>query len=149
MAGGLRVEREGIAPFADAFARYAAEHLTDQQLTPALAIDAECTLGELNFKVAEHVEKLAPFGQGNPPPLVAVRGCQVLLPPRRMGRNGGTAGLMLGQGGARMRAVGFGMGDLADLLVGINTIDVAARPTLNTFNGRTSVELHLSDVRWD
>ncbi len=45
--------------------------------------------------------------------------------------------------------MGFRMGDLADLLVGVNSIDVAAEPVLNTFNGRTTVELKLLDVQWD
>ena len=47
-----------------------------------------------------------------------------------------------------MRAVGFGMGDLADYCVGVNHVDIAAEPVLNTFRGRTSVEMHLKDVTW-
>jgi hypothetical protein len=50
--------------------------------------------------------------------------------------------------GGRIRAVGFGMGDLADELAGIKTVDVAAEPTLNHFRGNTSVELKLRDVKW-
>ena len=73
-------------------------------------------LKEINFKVAEHITKLAPFGQGNPPPLVAIRNCRLLSRPNRMGRAGGTVGMVLGQENCRIRAVGFGMGNLADLL---------------------------------
>ena len=40
------------------------------------------------------------------------------------------------------------MGDLADLLAGVKQIDVAARPTLNTFRDRTNVQLVLEDVLW-
>ena len=57
-------------------------------------------------------------------------------------------GRVLGQGSARIRAVGFGMGDLAEMLVGVREVDVAGQPTLNSFNGSTSVELILADVRW-
>ena len=46
-----------------------------------------------------------------------------------------------------MRCVGFGMGDLADELVGVHEVDIAAEPVLNHYNGSTSVELHLKDVR--
>jgi len=48
-----------------------------------------------------------------------------------------------------VRAVGFGMGDLADACAGINTVDVVGRPVFNTFRGRTSIELHLKDVAWE
>jgi single-stranded-DNA-specific exonuclease len=91
---------------------------------------------------------MAPFGQGNPPPVVAVRWCEVLVPPKRMGRGGQTVGLLLGQDGTRMRAVGFNMAELADRLTGGSRVDIAAEPVLNTFNGRTSVELKLRDVTW-
>ena len=65
-----------------------------------------------------------------------------------MGRGGGVLSLMLSQGGASMRAVGFGMGELAERLTGVTHVDVAAEPTINTFNGRSSPELQLKDVSW-
>jgi len=65
-----------------------------------------------------------------------------------MGRLGRTVGMILGQDQTTMRGVGFGMGDLADLLAGINTVDVAGQPFLNTFGGRTTIELKLKDVSW-
>ena len=48
-----------------------------------------------------------------------------------------------------MRAVGFGMGDLAEMLVGVNAVDVAFEPQLNTFRGQTNVQAMLRDVRWE
>jgi single-stranded-DNA-specific exonuclease len=92
---------------------------------------------------------MAPFGEGNPAPVVAIRRCRLMTAPQRMGRNGQTISFLLAQQDARIRAVGFAMGDLADLLAGVNTADVAGSPALHTFHGQTSVELHLKDVRWD
>ncbi|MDY6914659.1 MAG: single-stranded-DNA-specific exonuclease RecJ [Planctomycetota bacterium] len=148
MAGGLKIAADKLDEFAAAMSRYAAGVISDRQLTPRLDIDAEATLASLGYQMVSHLVRLAPFGQGNPPPLVAVRSCELLDQPRRMGRSGQTVGMTLRQGGATLRAVGFGMGDLADELVGVNHIDVAAEPVLNSFNGRTSVELKLKDVQW-
>jgi len=149
MAGGLRVAAGKIEAFAEAFARHAGQNMSPEQLRPSLKVDAETTLAALSYNVAQHIAKLAPFGQGNPRPLVAARNCRVLVPPKRMGRNGATASLMLSQQGARIRAVGFGMGQLADELVGVGSVDVVGQPVLNSFNGRDSVELRLADVKWD
>ncbi len=146
MAGGLRAAGDKIDDFAAAFVAYANKHITKDQLTPTLHVDAETSLAALSFKAVEHLERMAPFGQGNPRPLVAIRDCEVVTAPRRMGRTGTTAGLMLGGSGVTMRAVGFGMGDLADYLVGINRIDVVAEPVLNRYRGRVNAELHLRDV---
>jgi len=149
MAGGLKTKQDKIEPFAAAIGEYARRKISNEQLTPAIRIDAEVSLAALSYNVVQQLARLAPFGEGNPPPMVAIRACRLIGQPRRMGRNGQTISLVLGQNGATLRAVGFGMGDLADELVGVNTIDVAGRPMLNNFNGTTSVELELRDVMWD
>jgi single-stranded-DNA-specific exonuclease len=148
MAGGIRIRRDDVPAFTAAMQQYAAANIRPEQLRPELRIDAQTTLPALGCAVVEHLSRLAPFGQGNPPPVVAIRGCRLVVPPRRMGRTGQTVSLVLAQNDTTLRAVGFNMGDLADSLVGINTVDVAAEPVLNTFNGMTSVELKLRDVVW-
>jgi len=149
MAGGLRIERDKVAPFAEAMGDYARRHVAGEQLCPALKIDAETDLSALSYPVVEQLTRMAPFGQGNPQPIVAVRRCRLIGAPRRMGRGGKTVSLLLGQGGAKIRAVGFGMGDLADHLAGIHEVAVAGAATLNTFQGVTNVELQLKDVLWE
>ncbi len=148
MAGGLRMVASEFDSFAAAFNRYANENVSDEQITPKLLVDAETTIGALGLGTVMTLEKMAPFGQGNPVPSVVVRGCEIVLPPKRIGRNGQTASMMLKQGASTMRAFGFQMGDLADLLVGVKHIDIAAQPVLNTYNGRTNVEVKLLDVKW-
>lgn len=149
MAAGLRIQADKIDAFTEAFEGQAAKEIDGAELSPKLSIDAESSFNQLGFNVVSQLGNLGPFGQANPRPVVAFRGCQLLGSPKRIGRSGKTVSMMLGQDGSRIRTVGFGMGDLADLLVGINSIDVAAEPVLNTFNGRTSVELKLLDVQWD
>ncbi len=66
-----------------------------------------------------------------------------------MGRNGGTVAFIVGQDkprNGRIRCVGFGMGDLADELIGTDTIDIVGEPVLNRYNGMMSVEMHLRDA---
>jgi len=149
MAGGLRIDRSRFDAFAEEFVHCASERISDEQMISALTIDAETSLADLSYDVVRGLSQMAPFGRGNPAPVVAVRACRVLVPPKRIGRTGTTVAMTLGQEETSLRAVGFGMGDLADMLVGVNEIDVACKPQLNTFNGRTTVEAILRDVRWD
>lgn len=149
MAGGLKICREKIDGFTEAFEEYACRCLSPEQLIPRRRIDAETTLGALGYSVVDLLEKMAPFGAGNPRPVLAVRGCRLACPPRRMGRSGQAVSLLLSQNKTALRAVGFDMGDLADHLLGQETIDVAAEPMLNTYQGRTTVELRLRDVAWE
>ncbi len=149
MAAGLRISADKIDAFAEAFEAQAAMKIDDTELSPKMSIDVESSFNQLGYNTVNQLGKLGPFGQGNPRPVVAFMGCKLLGSPKRIGRSGQTVSMTLGQDGSRIRAVGFGMGDLADYLVGVNSIDVAAEPVLNSFNGRTSVELKLLDVRWD
>ncbi|MBN1553318.1 MAG: single-stranded-DNA-specific exonuclease RecJ [Phycisphaerae bacterium] len=149
MAGGLKVLPAKIDAFAEAFGAYASDRIAPEQMIPALRVDAETTISSLGYNVVDLLEKMAPFGAGNPRPVIALRGCKLTCPPKRMGRTGQTVGMLLSQNGNTLRAVGFNMGDLADHLVGQETLDIAAEPMLNSFNGRTNVELRLRDVIWE
>lgn len=149
MAGGCRVKQEDLENFADAFADYAGKYVPTEQLVPPLNIDALTHLGALDYDLAGQLEKLGPHGQANKPPLVAIENCQMIGAPRRIGKTGATVSMLLVQNGVRVRAVGFGMGDLADMLTGSETISIAGEPMLNHFQGRTSVEFRLADVKWE
>ncbi len=148
MAGGVRLSADRVESFAAAFRAYASRRLSDEDLQPVLHIDAETTLGELSYGLVEQLERFAPFGRGNPRPTFSLRGVRMLTPPQRLGRGGGTLSVLLSDEQARIRCVGFGMGQLADRLAGIDRLDVAGSPVLNRYNGRVTVELHLRDVRW-
>jgi len=149
MAAGLTIDRRKLDAFSDAFVSYASSHISAEQLTPVLKIDATTTLADLSYDTVRNLSKMAPFGRGNAAPVVAVKDCQVLTGPRRIGRSGTTISMTLGHQAASMRAVGFGMGDLAEMLVGVNAVDVAFEPQLNTFRGNTTVQAMLRDVRWE
>lgn len=149
MAGGVKVRPENLDAFTGAINAYARRRLGGRERTPELVVDAEAALSDLSYKAVEHMTRLAPFGQGNPSPALALPGCRVLTPPRRIGKGGGSATLTVGQSGTTLRAVGFGMGDLADCLRGVRQVDLVAEPVLNRFRGRTQVELKLLDARWE
>jgi single-stranded-DNA-specific exonuclease len=148
MAAGLKVDRDKIATFAEAFGEHARGMIREEDVEPRLLVDAEVSLAGLSYMTVEHLTRMAPFGQGNAEPVIALHGCRIVNPPKRMGKRGNHVSMMLTQGKGTIRAVGFNMGSLVDSLVGVTDVDVAATPTLNTFNGRTSVELHLKDVHW-
>lgn len=74
MAAGVSLPGENFAAFRTAFQACASARLTAEQLVPCLELDAELFLEELNEKMLEQYEALAPFGMGYPQPLFLVRG---------------------------------------------------------------------------
>jgi single-stranded-DNA-specific exonuclease len=148
MAGGVRIEKDKIDAFRLAMQQYAQGQLLQDQLTPTLNIDAQASFADLGPAVVEQLATLAPFGQSNPAPLLAVCDCEILTPPKRMGKTGQAVNMYLRNNGVSMRAIGFGMGDLADQLQGVTRIDIAGEPIINTWNGNTTVEFKLRDLMW-
>lgn len=149
MAAGLTIIPDKFSAFSDAFVSYASSHITDEQMAPVLRIDATARLAELNYNAVRRLTDMAPFGRGNAAPVVVAMGCRIIAAPRRIGQSGTTVSITLGQDGTTIRGVGFGMGDLTEALVGVNTVDAAFEPQLNTFRGQTTIQAMLRDVRWE
>jgi len=144
-AAGLQIEESRIDAFRTAFCEVAAREISEEERVARLAIDAEAPLSAFTLETVCQIERLEPFGQGNPRPVLCASGVTLANPPRTMGKEGHHLDLRLSQHGIVLRAVAFGGGDWADDLAEAGTIDVAFRPKINVFGGRQSVQLHLED----
>ncbi|MHC4997008.1 MAG: single-stranded-DNA-specific exonuclease RecJ, partial [Planctomycetota bacterium] len=148
MAAGMRLDAEHIPAFRQALIDYAAERLTPEDLIPTLQPDAELTLQDLDTTTVKQLNRLAPFGRGNPKPLVLIQGLTLRQPARTMGAQARHLNLTVQQDNQSIRCVGWSMGDLARRLPAGVGIDLIVEPTLNTYQGRTTVELIIKDLRW-
>lgn len=150
MAAGLTMAASAVAAFRAEFVRLAGEWLAPSDLVPVLSVDARVTPGELTVELAEAFEALAPFGIGNPEPVVAV--CETLVVESRRigrdqshwriyvhGRDGDTGGV---------ECIGFGMAEtFADHVLPGATVDVAGTLAINRWNGVVRPQLQIRDVR--
>jgi len=141
-AGGLSIRPEQLAPFAAAFEHAARQTLSSEQLSPLLEIDAQLDFSQLTLPLMRELEVMQPFGVGNPEPVFATFGAEVCE------RKVFSAGVRfrLRQAGKLVSGVIFGVGDDYPGRPG-ETLDVAYRLTENQWNGNTSVELKIADVR--
>jgi single-stranded-DNA-specific exonuclease len=81
-AAGLAIRREHIPEFRRRLNEHAASCLTEADLEPVLAIDAEVPPSALGFQLWQDLSSLEPFGAGNPRPVFATRGFRVLSEPQ-------------------------------------------------------------------
>jgi single-stranded-DNA-specific exonuclease len=111
-------------------------------------IDAEAPLSQLTLPTVQQIEQMAPFGAGNPRPVLCASNVHVAEPPKTLGRGDRHLAVKLRQHQVTLRSVAFGRGEwLGDLAKMDRPIDVAYRPVINEFGGRRSVEMHLVDWR--
>jgi single-stranded-DNA-specific exonuclease len=80
-AAGLSMNVDRLPEFRRRFNGYAAARLTPDDFIPQIAVDATLGLSELNDAAVAELLSLAPFGFGNPSPLLAAVGAEIAGPP--------------------------------------------------------------------
>jgi single-stranded-DNA-specific exonuclease len=139
-AAGLTIAEERIEAFAEAFGRHADAALVDVDLRPLTTVDAIVPAGALTLDLAQELDRLAPFGLGNPEPTLLVasieatgastvgEGKHLRFRVRQQGRDGGSA-------------IAFGQGSQLDRLQPPGRFDLAFRLKENRWNGTIAPQL--------
>jgi single-stranded-DNA-specific exonuclease len=70
-AAGVTLDAARVDEFRQRFNAYAAARLTPQDFLPRMEVDAVVDFGDITDSGVQEVLALAPFGHGNPPPLLA------------------------------------------------------------------------------
>jgi len=143
-AAGVRLSRENLPAFQDAFDAVVAQALDNTAPRPSLALDAPLGFGDIDYELLKELDLLAPFGADNPRPLF-------LSPPlvvrhrRVIGGKHVFLDLRDEQAGVTMRAKAWKQAHALPQSVAGKTMQLAYSPKFNEFNGVTSIELALQD----
>jgi single-stranded-DNA-specific exonuclease len=139
-AAGLSIAPGRVEGFADAFASYADAALTDDDLRSVTVVDAVVPGTSLTLGLCAELERLAPFGLGNPAPTLLVAGCEV-AEPAAVG-DGRHLRFRIRDGGRQLgTAIAFGLGSQLDRFRRVGRYDVAFRLQENRWNGTVAPQL--------
>jgi single-stranded-DNA-specific exonuclease len=138
-AAGLSVAPENVEAFAAALAEHAAGVLSDEDLAPVVKVDAVVRGPELTLELCEELDRLAPFGLGNPGITLLAVGCEL----SELGAVGDGKHLKLAVTADRARsgAIAFGQGTQLDRYRRPGLYDVAFRLSANRWNGTVAPQL--------
>ncbi|MDP7035982.1 MAG: single-stranded-DNA-specific exonuclease RecJ [Planctomycetota bacterium] len=122
----------------------------ESERLPTLDIDSEVSLSILTYDLARQFEQMAPFGRGNPIPLLASHRLEVCGKTRRMGSAGNHLQFHVRQDGVSLRAVYFGQGDLVEAIPEASgRLSLAYEIQINRFRNQENVELLVRDHRFE
>lgn len=144
-AAGLSLKLENLAAFRVKFAQTVAERTTNDSFIPQIAIDGEINLNELNYEIFEEINKIQPTGMSNPSPVFICRG-QTTTEVRTVGTNGEHLRIKLKTNQGEIVGIGFKKAELENLL-SEGSVDIAFSLDKNTFNGKTSLQLLIKDIK--
>jgi single-stranded-DNA-specific exonuclease len=147
-AAGFSIAQDKIPLFRDRLSALVLEDNGTRGFVRTLPVDSAVTLDELTPELMEMIEKLAPFGQGNPEPRLGARGLGVVS-SRIVGRKHLKLRLRQ-QNGTFLDAIAFNRANLLGNQVR-NGARLAAvfTPRLNAWNGKKTVELEIRDIKSD
>lgn len=146
MAAGVRVKASRLEEFVERFTGWVNERMGMEDLEPRMRVDCEAGLEEMSIREVEELERLGPFGRGNPGVRVVVKGMELASRPETMGANGKHLALMVRRGGKVMRCVGWNWGEKRDALRAGMEIAMVVEPKVSRWGSRVSVEPVLKDV---
>jgi len=106
LAAGFTVTRQNLAQLEERITGLAMDQLGRLDLRPELVIDAELPLSTFSGETFNLIQKLSPFGRGNPQPTFLTRQVEV-TECRNFGNQGEWLRLKLKQGNVTWQAVDF------------------------------------------
>jgi single-stranded-DNA-specific exonuclease len=141
---GMVIPVNNIEEFKNKINNFAERSLRLEDLIPSLDIDMVLGLSDLNKEFIRELEKLEPFGAGNPEPLFYTRNLRLKGQPHLFSNE--TLKFWVTDGELTYPAIGFGMGNLKESLVVADGFDLVYTPRIDTWMGEESLLLEVKEI---
>jgi single-stranded-DNA-specific exonuclease len=135
MAAGVELRADSVDEFRAALAAHAAAALAPQDLIPVERVDAVVPGGVLGLELADELEKLRPFGMGNPQPTLLVPAAKFQNVTGMGEEREHSRFTLVTAGGARSRGVAFRSPPSRLAPAAERNHDIALRLERNRWNG--------------
>ena len=146
-AAGLTLEPTNYAAFKNKFEEVVASSIERELLIPEITIDASLELSDINPKFFRIIQQMGPFGPQNMKPVFTTTSVR----DNGYGKTVGSdkthlkLNIIYGADQKTYNAIGFGMGDKMKFIE--NDFDIAYSLDENEWNGNTSIQLLLKDLK--
>ncbi|MCL1785688.1 MAG: single-stranded-DNA-specific exonuclease RecJ [Alphaproteobacteria bacterium] len=150
-AAGFSLSENNENAFCEFLEARVREILGAEQPRPEIIIDAQMDAGGANMKLVREMDTLAPFGQGNPEPMLLLYGGELAY-ATAMGGGAHLRGALRTSAGTSLNFVGFNLarGPIGKFLLDESNIGrkitMCGRITGNEYNGRTTAQFVIEDI---
>ncbi|MBI5838468.1 MAG: single-stranded-DNA-specific exonuclease RecJ [Chloroflexi bacterium] len=144
-AAGFTVRNENLSELVARLKALAKEKLAETDLRPTVTADAEVSLTQIRPELIKHLSYLEPTGYGNPDAAFVARNVKVKS-SRTVGADAKHLKLSLeDENGYAHDAIGFRLGHWQKNMP--PRVDILFTYEPNEYNGRTSYQLNLKDIK--
>lgn len=145
-AAGFTLETDHLDAFRERLHEYCTATIDPASLSRQYLVDAIIGLDELDLAAASALQSLEPFGQGNPAPIFASLGLE-LVALTRLGAEGQHLRLHVRQNGVVQEAIAFRQGRLAEQFALGDRVDLLYQPEINSWQGQQRLQLVVVTAR--
>ncbi len=142
MAAGLQIEEKHLDALRERFNAAVQARVSKDELRQEQRIDAWITLREADWTLMECLDRMAPFGLGNPKPVWGIRGARIVGEPRVVGQKHVKMAIL--DGNTQLEAIAFNMAERA---IPDGPLDIAFQLNRNTWMNRDTLQMNIQDVR--
>lgn len=144
-AAGLSLNEENLDQFRRDFAAQAASVLKPEDYIPSVTIEAELDPLDVTEKLVEKINRLEPYGMGNPQPLFGVRSVQADR-ARTMGKENQHLRFQFEKNTQNYTGIFWNKGEYCNI-VNRETLDFVYVPSVHEWNGFRSVQCMIDSMR--
>ncbi len=148
-AAGLSLKEENVDPFTKRFEAYVAENILPEQQHPLTDIDATIEFRDITPKFFRVLKQFSPFGPENMKPVFCTKRVFDYGTSRLVGKEQEHLKMELVDSSSEnvMNGIAFRMWEFNDYLKALNPLDICYTLEENTFNGNTTVQLMIKDIK--
>ena len=147
-AAGMTLTKENYEKFKAAFENEVKNTILEEQREPQINIDMELNFVDIDEKTIRILKQFEPFGPQNMHPVFITKNVNDTGYGKPMGLNDEHLKLFVKQNNSvGFPAIGFGLGQKYGLVTNRKRIDIVYTIDENEWNGQTSLQLNLKDVR--
>jgi single-stranded-DNA-specific exonuclease len=148
-AAGLTLDMSNLEAFQQRFEEVVSSTITEDMLTPVIDIDIPIQLDVITPKFVTILKQMAPFGPDNPRPVFEARNVFVFNSLSNFKDRHIKFLAKQEQSHSIFQAVGFDMADYYDRISSGDNFRMAFTIEENIYNGTTSVQLRIKDIKFD
>ncbi|POY39414.1 single-stranded-DNA-specific exonuclease RecJ [Solitalea longa] len=144
-AAGLTISLDKVQAFIDKFENIVASTIEERSLSQEIEIDEYIKLSEISPKLLRIIKQFAPFGPGNMKPVFAVR--NVYSTDVQIVGNNHLKFNVYQSEGYKFDCIGFNLGVHYQRIRKGIPFDVCFTIEENTWNGKTTIQLNVKDIK--
>ena len=147
-AAGLTLRKENLEKFSERFEEVVAATIQDHMLVQEIEIDADLRLTDITSSFFNVLKQFAPFGPGNMNPVFRTENVRDTGLSRIVGNN--HLKLNLAEDETTrfgMDGIAFQLGQFYPFISRRIPFDICYTIEENTFNGKTTIQLNVKDIK--